>query len=254
MIKKKIAICYFTDYTELKFLNESLRCLAATIKRHPEYEVKTFIFDDENAEVKIIKKDIVYPVDIFITNFKRNTTFSGFDTISGIFEALKNLQNDFHYDYLVKLDAMTCLNCLDSFFMIEEEITNNGKLPVPLGYFTNFYPGGHPCPYWQNYNKTAITLLADVCKFADTERGESLKKQIDAVSGENIVAVNILHELPVYVVDTNYIYNLKGCCNPFIQLVENYFEYSAVSFRCIPSKHNYEIAYREMKKHVDSII
>lgn len=254
MSKKKIAICYFTNYSELKFLNESLRCLKSTINRHPEYEIKTFIFDDENSGSKINEDELIYPVDIITTKFKRTIDFGGYEALKGVFKSLKDLQLVFSYDYIVRLDSMTCLNCLDSIFMIEDEIVNSSKIPAPLGYFSNYVLNSYPCPYWQNYNKIAIDIIDDICNFANTERGETLKKQLERGYPECVVVSNMLQKMPLYVVDTNNIFNLKGCCNPFIKIEENYLEYSAVSFRCEPNARNYVIAYNEMKKHVDSII
>jgi hypothetical protein len=49
MTKKKIAVCYFSYWKDIDFLNESLKALEAAASRHTEYEIKAYVFDDGKA-------------------------------------------------------------------------------------------------------------------------------------------------------------------------------------------------------------
>jgi hypothetical protein len=49
----KIALCYFTNESEIDFLKLSLQNLTNLIERNPQYEFKIFVIDDLHNPTRI---------------------------------------------------------------------------------------------------------------------------------------------------------------------------------------------------------
>lgn len=245
MKQKNIAICYFVYNNEVNFLSESLRCLELVIDRHPEYNIQTFVIGD------ISKIKFRHPI-IFIKNkLQKNTKYEQFNDI---FLQLKKLQDIFQYDFLIKADGLTCINSLDYFYILEENLKFLGIDYSSLSYFTNFIGKDYPCPFWQNFTKNGINIIYDICQLANTEKHKDIKNFINSEYPESVIINVLLKKSLTLVINTDNIFNLKGCCNPFIKMVENYLEYSAISFRDISKQPNLELSFKEMLNYINSLL
>lgn len=119
---KKIAICYFSYWKDLEFLNESLKHLYNTINRHTDYEFKVYVFDDARCDKRLKKKELYGSPTLISTNFNRNGNLNGFDCINGMFEEYAKISQKFDYDYMIKLDSDCVLNSFDYITVVEEKL------------------------------------------------------------------------------------------------------------------------------------
>lgn len=121
MIKKKIAVCYFSYAEDVDFLNESLKALEKTINRNC-HEVRVYVFDDLNYKRAIKKNKLSIPCTLIGTRFKRNGNLNGYECIYGMFNEYAKIHAKFKYDYLIKLDSDCVLNSFDNITAIEARL------------------------------------------------------------------------------------------------------------------------------------
>lgn len=236
MDKKKIAVCYFSYWKDLDLLNESLKVLEATIARHPEYEVRTYVFDDGRAEKAIKKKSLHGSPTLIVTNFDRKGNLNGFDCIDGMFKEYKKIMEKFDFDYLIKLDSDCVINSLDYIYSTEEFIKKNNGSLEQLAQFGTYFASICCCGCWQNFTKLGVMTIYNL--FACMNRGSNdqeriMKKRVENGYNEDKVVSVLMEMAPVLRVNVDSIPNVKGCLNAFEKGKENldYSSYSAVAFK-----------------------
>ena len=125
MDKKKIAVCYFSYWNDIDFLNESLKVLKNTISRHPEYEIRVYVFDDARDVKQLKKKELYGSPTLIKTTFDRKGNLNGFECIDGMFKEYNKIAEKFDYDYLIKIDSDCVINSFDYIKDTENYLKDN---------------------------------------------------------------------------------------------------------------------------------
>ena len=261
MDKKKIAVCYFSYWKDIDFLNESLKVLEATIARHPEYEVRTYVFDDGRSEKKLKKKELHGSPTLISTTFDRKGNLNGFECIDGMFKEYRKIQEKFDYDYIIKLDSDCVINSFDYLCATEEHLKNNNIPLEQLGQFGTYFAQLCCCGCWQNFTKIGVNTICNL--FAYMNRGSNqqeviMKKRVINGYNEDKVVSVLMEMAPVVRINVDAIPNMKGCLNAFNGAEVDYTTYSAVAFKpnvfANTSTWDREKSLAEMKKHTENII
>lgn len=260
-MNKKIAICYFSYWKDIDFLNNSLEVLYTTMSCHSDYEFKVFVFDDARCDKRIKKKDLFGNPTLISTNFDRKGNLNGFECIDCMFKEYKKIMEKFDYDYLIKLDSDCCINSFDYLYMMEEHLKKHN---IPLeqlaqcgSYFAQICITG--C--FQTFTKLGVNTICNL--FAYMNRGETqqekiMKKRVERGYNEDKVVSVLLEMAPVLRVNLDVIPNLKGCLNAFNENTINYCDYTAVAFKpnifANTSTWTREKSLEEMIKHKENIV
>lgn len=259
--KKKIAVCYFSYWKDLDFLNESLKVLESTISRHPEYEVKTYVFDDARCDKRLKKKDIYGSPTLVSTSFDRKGNLNGFECIDGMFKEYKKIMEKFDFDYLIKLDSDCVINSLDYIYSTEEFLKKNNVPLEQLAQFGTYFAQVCCCGCWQNFTKLGVNTISNL--FSCMNRGANqqeviMKKRVEHGYNEDKVVSVLMEMAPVVRINVDAIPNTKGCLNAFNGDKVDYTAYSAVAFKpnvfTNTSDWSREKSLNEMRKHTESIV
>jgi hypothetical protein len=261
MNKKKIAVCYFSYWKDIDFLNESLKVLETTIARHPEYEVRTYVFDDARAEKKLKKKELHGSPTLITTNFDRKGNLNGFECIHGMFMEYRKIAEKFEFDYLIKLDSDCVINSFDYIYVTEEYLKKNNVPINKLAQFGTYFAQLCCCGCWQNFTKLGVTtiynLFAYMNRASDQEEIVMKKRVVNGYNEDKVVSI-LMEMAPVVRVNVDGIPNIKGCLNAFNGAEVDYTSYSAVAFKpnvfANTSTWTREKSLAEMKKHTENIL
>lgn len=261
MDKKKIAVCYFSYWKDIDFLNESLKVLESTISRHPEYEFKIYVFDDGRAEKPIKKKSLHGSPTLITTTFDRKGNLNGFECIDCMFQEYKKIMDKFDFDYLIKLDSDCVINSFDYICSTEEHLNKNKAPLEQLAQFGSFFATFCCLGCWQNFTKLGVTTICNL--FSCMNRGSNpqeimMKKRVENGYNEDKVVSVLLEMAPVIRINVDSIPNMKGCLNAFNGADVDYTIYSAVAFKpnvfANTSTWDREKSLAEMKKHTEAIV
>ena len=235
MNKKKIAVCYFSYWKDIDFLNESLKVLEDTIARHPEYEVKTYVFDDARARQRLKKKDIYGSPTLISTTFDRKGNLNGFECIDGMFNEYKKIAAKFDYDYLIKLDSDCVLNSLDYISKVEVEVMKAGGTIESIGQIGSFFASICVCGCCQTFGKAGIATICNLFSFMNRGSNQQeiiMKKRVERGYNEDKVVSVLLEMSPVLRINLDTIPNTKGNCNAFMMPDDvNYGNFTSVAFK-----------------------
>jgi hypothetical protein len=234
MNKKKIAVCYFSYWKDIDFLNESLKVLEATIARHPEYEVRTYVFDDARAEKSLKKKELHGSPTLISTTFDRKGNLNGFECIDGMFKEYKKIMEKFDFDYLIKLDSDCVINSFDYLCATEEYLKKNNVPLNQLAQFGTYFAQLCCCGCWQNFTKLGVNTICNLFAFmnrASNQQEIIMKKRVVNGYNEDKVVSVLMEMAPVVRINVDAIPNMKGCLNAFNGAEVDYTTYSAVAFK-----------------------
>lgn len=261
MIKKKIAVCYFSYWKDIDFLNESLKVLEATIARHPEYEVRVYVFDDARDVKQLKKKELYGSPTLIKTTFDRKGNLNGFECIDGMFKEYKKIAEKFDYDYLIKLDSDCVINSFDYLYATEEYLKKNNVPLNQLAQFSTYFAEICCCGCWQNFTKLGVNTICNLFAYmnrASNQQEIIMKKRVINGYNEDKVVSVLMEMSPVVRINVDAIPNMKGCINAFDGIDTDYSTYSAVAFKpnLFTNNANWdrERSLLEMRKHTESII
>lgn len=261
MNKKKIAVCYFSYWKDLDFLNESLKLLESSIRRHPEYEFKVFVFDDARCDKRLKKKDLYGTPTLISTTFDRKGNLNGYECIDGMFKEYRKIAEKFDYDYLVKLDSDCVINSFDYIYNTEEYLKQN-NIPINhLAQFGTYFAQICCLGCWQNFTKRGIITICNLFSFMNRNLKEDekiMRKRVENGFNEDKVVSVLLEMAPVVRINVDTIPNMKGCLNAFNGAEVDYTTYSAVAFKpnvfANTSKWDRTKSLDEMRKHIKNIV
>lgn len=231
----KIAVCYFSYHKDKDFLNNSLKVLEKTIERHPEHEVKVYVFDDGRCDKRLKKKEIYGNFTYITTNFDRKGNLNGYDCIDGMFKEYSMIYNRFKYDYLIKLDSDCILNSFDYIYQVEKFVKDNGGKVEAIGQIGSYFAQlcVHGC--CQTFGKAGIMSICNL--FNHMNRGSNneeiiMKKRVELGYNEDKVVSVLLEMSPVIRINLDTIPNVKGHCNTFHMSKDlDYTEFTSVAFK-----------------------
>lgn len=231
----KIAVCYFSYHKDVDFLNESLKVLYNTIKKHTEHEVRVYVFDDGNCSTSIKKKELVGSPTLIKTFFDRKGNLNGYECIDGMFNEYKKILEKFDYDYLVKLDSDCVLNSFDYIKKVEDFFRENNLPLERLSQFGSYF--AHICVLGccQTFGKIGVNVINTVFNNMNNSNDKNsimMKKRITLGYNEDKVVSVLLDLSPTFRVNIDKIPNLKGNCNAF-NYKENidYSQFTSVAFK-----------------------
>jgi hypothetical protein len=259
----KIAICYFSYWKDIDFLNCSLKCLYKTLEKYKDtYEVKVYVFDDGRCEKQIKKKELIGNPTLIKTMFDRKGNLNGYECIEGMFKEYENIQKKFDYDYLIKLDSDCVLNSLDYIRVAEEGLKKANISKNNLALMGTYFASVCVVGCCQTFGKIGITAINNL--FNNMNKSESigfdiLKKRVTLGYNEDKVVSVLLEMSPFVKLNIDTLPNIKGNCNAFMMPDDtNYNEYTSVAFKPNYFTTNYkwtrESSLDNMKKYVNSYV
>lgn len=119
----KIAFCYFTNESEIDFLNLSLKNITNLMERNPYYDYKIFVINDLLHKTKITKDKLESDCELKHSTFKK----IGIEGVVGMFSMFCEIYKDFEYDYVITLKEDCMLNHLGFIDAITQRLKKNGK-------------------------------------------------------------------------------------------------------------------------------
>ena len=258
----KIAVCYFSYYKDIDFLNNSLKVLQSTIERHKdEHEVRVYVFDDGRCEKKIKKKELFGNPTLITTHFDRKGNLNGYECIEGMFNEYRKILEKFDYDYLIKLDSDCVLNSLDYIYVAEKELEKNKIPKQQIGQMGSYFASICVCGCCQTFGKAGVFAINNLFSFMN--RGSNyqekvMKKRVELGYNEDKVVSVLLEMSPLIRININTLPNIKGNCNTFqMPLDTDYTEYTSVAFKpnVFADTCNWarEYCLELMEKHVDDM-
>lgn len=234
----KIAICYFSYYKDKEFLNNSLTALEKTIKRHPEHEVRVYVFDDGNCDKSLKKKELVNSPTLITTHFNREGNLNGFECIYGMFTEYAKISQKFNYDYLIKLDSDCIINSFDYIFATETLLKEQNLLDN-LGQIGSYF--AHICCYGccQTFTQTGIGTILTLCNHmveGKTKEAQILKKRVQNGWNEDKVVSVLMEMCPVIRISIDAVLKgIKGHINawtiPQDSDFEGWSEWTSIAFK-----------------------
>ena len=259
MDKKKIAVCYFSYWKDKEFLNNSLKVLEKTIERHPEYDIKVYVFDDGRCDKHLKKKELNCSPTLITTNFDRKGNLNGFECIDGMFKEYVNIMKKFEFDYVIKLDSDCVLNSLDFIYAVEEELKKNNIPLENLGQIGTFFASICCCGCCSIFTKQGVNTISNLFVLMNRESNQQekvMKKRVKLGYNEDKVVSVLMEMSPLVRVNLDAVPNVKGNCNAFHYPLEgtNYSEFSSIAFK--PNKFadtanwSREFCLELMEKHV----
>ena len=262
MNKKKIAVCYFSYWKDIDFLNESLKVLEATIARHPEYEVRVYVFDDARDVKRLKKKQLHGSPTLIKTTFDRKGNLNGFECIDGMFKEYKKIAKSFDYDYLIKIDSDCVINSFDYIYSTEKYLKDNDIPLELLGQFGTFFAELCCWGPWQNFTKYGVDVMCNLCECMNRGSNQQeivMKKRVDNGYNEDKVVSMLLEMSHVVRINVDNIPNVKGLLNAYNESEDiDYTTYSAVTFKPIlflnANNWDRERSIAEMRKHTENIL
>jgi hypothetical protein len=229
----KIAVCYFSYYKDIDFLNESLKVLHKTINRHPEHEVRVYVYDDSRAKKNIKKSAILSPCTLISTSFNRNGNLNGYECINGMFDEYKKLQQRFDYDYLIKLDSDCVLNSFDYLTAAEIQLKKENKFDKVSQIGSYF---AYLCCYGccEAFTKHGIELIHNLFQHMNNSSlpdAIRLKKRVELGWNEDKVVSILMEMTPSLRIPTSIIGGINGHINAFANKDQDWSSYSSVAFK-----------------------
>ena len=259
----KIAICYFSYWKDIDFLNNSLKCLYKTLDKYKDtHEVNVYVFDDGRCEKQIKKKELIGNPTLIKTMFDRKGNLNGYDCINGMFKEYVKIQEKFDYDYLIKLDSDCVLNSLEYIRVAEEELKkaniSKNNLALMGTYFASICVVGC-CQTFGKIGITAINNLFNSMNNSTSPNFDVLKKRVTLGYNEDKVVSVLLEMSPFVKLNIDTLPNIKGNCNAFMMPNDtNYNEYTSVAFKpnyfTTNNKWTRESSLDNMKKYVNSYV
>lgn len=258
----KIAVCYFSYYKDIDFLNNSLKILEGTINRHPEHEVRVYVFDDGRCDKHLKKKELHGNPTFITTNFDRKGNLNGYECIDGMFNEYRKIMEKFDYDYLIKLDSDCTLNSFDYLYVVENEGKKNNIPMERVAQIGSYFAQLCVCGCCQTFTKIGVTSVCNL--FACMNRAarpeeKIMRKRVELGYNEDKVVSVLLEMAPVIRINLDAIPNIKGNCNAFhFPEDTDYTEFTSVAF-----KPNYfanvpewtrEKSLEVMNKHVENMV
>lgn len=234
----KIAVCYFSYHKDIDFLNESLKSLSKTIERHPEHEVRVYVFDDARCDKRLKKKELYGSTTLISTNFNRNGNLNGFDCINGMFGEYAKISQKFDYDYLIKLDSDCVINSFDYLTIVEEKLNEaNSELLKNLGQIGSYF--AELCCYGccQTFTKLGVGIINNLFSHMRAESSEEakiMKKRVETGWNEDKVVSVLMEMSPVIRISLESL-GIKGHINAFMNPTEDYSQFVSVAFK--PNKY-----------------
>lgn len=233
----KIAVCYFSYHGDVDFINESLKALQKTIKKHSEHEVRVFVFDDGRCEKKLKKKELHGSPNLITTHFNRNGNLNGFECIAGMFNEYAKISKNFDYDYLIKLDSDCILNSFDYLATVENRLKkeNSFERLAQIGsYFAQI------CCYGccQTFTKLGIGNILTLCKHmaeGKTPESQIMRKRVELGWNEDKVTSVLMEMSPVLRVSIDGLIGIKGHLNAWELPDAKWNEWTSVAFK--PNKY-----------------
>lgn len=254
----KIAVCYFSYHKDIDFLNESLKYLQKTIERHPEHEIRVYVFDDGHYNKSIKKKELETFPTLITTHFNRNGNLNGFECIHGMFMEYAKIAQRFDYDYLIKLDSDCVLNTFDYITAIENRLKKENLLDK-LGQIGSYF--AQLCCYGccQTFTKLGVSVILNLCNHmakGESEEARVMKKRVEVGWNEDKVVSVLMEMCPVLRVSIDGLEGIKGHVNAFEQPTFDWSEWTSVAFK--PNRYGQQTWSREkslekMKRYCEEI-
>ncbi len=231
----KIAVCYFSYHKDVSFLNESLKVLYNTIKKHPQHEVRVYVFDDGRCDKSIKKKELFGSPTLITTNFDRKGNLNGYDCINGMFKEYKKISQKFDYDYVIKLDSDCCLNSFEYIKKTEDFLEEHKIDKKNLSQFGSYFVGCCVFGCCQTFGKIGVHTVCNLFTLmdkAENEQAISLKKRIISGYNEDKVVSFLIEMSPTIKVNIDMIPEIKGHCNAFVVKEDtDYTKFTSVAFK-----------------------
>lgn len=232
----KIAVCYFSYFKDLDFLNMSLEILERTINKHKdEHEIKVYVLDDGNCEKHLKKKELYGNPTFITTHFNRKGNLNGYDCIKGMFQEYKNIQKNFDYDYIIKLDSDCTINSFD-YIKATENYLKSKNIPLEmLAQFGTYFAVMciHGC--CQTFGRSGIECIHNLIQHMErgsTEQSRIMKKRVELGYNEDKVVSVLLEMSHLVKVNVNELPNIRGNLNAFqCEIDTNFEEYTSVDFK-----------------------
>lgn len=235
MKMSKIAVCYFSYHKDVDFLNESLKVLDHTIKKHSEHEVRVYVFDDGRCDKSIKKKELFGKPTLIKTSFDRMGNLNGYDCIDGMFKEYKKISEKFDYDYLVKLDSDCCLNSFEYIKRIEDFFEEHNMDVKQLSQFGSYFIGCCVYGCCQTFGKIGVAAICNLFNTMNNPTHENaimMKKRVVNGFNEDKVVSFLLEMSPTFKANIDAIPNLKGHCNAFTFPQDtDYSQFTSVAFK-----------------------
>lgn len=257
----KIAICYFSYHKDKEFLNNSLRVLENTIERHPEHEVRVYVFDDGRCDKHLKKKELHGNPTLVTTTFDRKGNLNGYECIDGMFNEYRKIMEKFDYDYLIKLDSDCVLNSFDYLYRVENEMKKNNLPLDKIGQIGSFF--AQLCVYGccQTFGKSGIITICNLFSYMNRGSNDAeriMKKRVELGYNEDKVVSLLMEMSPIIRVNLDAIQDLKGHCNAFDSNTSDYSEWTSVAFKpnyfSNKSTWTREKSLEVMNKHVEDML
>lgn len=257
----KIAICYFSYHKDKEFLNNSLKVLENTIERHPEHEVRVYVFDDGRCDKHLKKKELYGNPTLITTTFDRKGNLNGYECINGMFNEYLKISEKFDYDYLIKLDSDCVLNSFDYLYRVENEVKKIGQPIELIGQIGSFF--AQLCVYGccQTFGKSGIITMINLLNCMNrcsNDIEKTMRKRVELGYNEDKVVSLLLEMSSVLRININAIEDLKGHCNAFDNETDDYTEWTSVAFKpnYFADSHDWtrEKSLEVMNKHVENML
>lgn len=259
----KIAVCYFSYWKDIDFLNNSLKVLHKTIDKFKDkHEVRVYVFDDGRCQKHLKKKELFGNPTLIKTSFDRKGNLNGYDCIEGMFKEYKKIMDKFDCDYIIKLDSDCVMNSFDYITAAENEM-NKLKIPkAQIGemgtYFAQICIVGC-CQTFGKMGVVAINNLFNMMNEGKTKDSQILKKRVSMGYNEDKVISVLIEMSPLVKINVDLLPNIKGNCNAFMMPQNtNYKEYTSVAFKpnlfISNAKWTREDSLKVMEKYVDSYV
>ena len=241
----KIAVCYFSYHEDVDFLNQSLKYLQKTIERHPEHEVRVYVFDDGRCDKNIKKKELETSPTLITTHFNRNGNLNGFECIHGMFTEYAKIAQRFDYDYLIKLDSDCVLNTFDYITAIENRLKKENLLDK-LGQMGSYF--AQLCCYGccQTFTKLGVGVILNLCNHmakGESEEARIMKKRVEVGWNEDKVVSVLMEMCPVLRASIDVLEGVKGHINAFEQPTFDWSEWTSIAFK--PNRYGQQTWSRE---------
>lgn len=233
----KIAVCYFSYWKDIPFLDKSLRLLENTIARHPEHEVQVFVFDDARCEKHIELQDLKdHKCQLFRTDFDRQGNLNGYECINGMFKIyLYVLQQKFPFDYVIKLDSDCVLNSFDYIYATEEEMKRRNVPLDTLGEFGSYFASICINGCCQTFGRAGVYVINNLFNLMNNPQNDEtkvLRRRVELGYNEDKVVSVLMEMSPAYKFNIDELPNIKGNCNTFsVPEDTDYTEYTSVAFK-----------------------
>lgn len=263
--KNNIGIVIFSYYKDEDFLILCLKGLLHTISKHPEYNVRVFVVDDNNMKQKITLSNLPIAdyngkLQVLYTDFDRKGNLNGFDCMFGMVSTYKTLVDQYNLDYIMKYDSDCFLNDLSFIKRAEEALLAQGisldRLVQIGSSFCNICCQG--CA--QTMSKNGVNGLASLfynMKNLTSPQAKILRRRCELGYYEDRVMSMLLEMIPNSVrFDIKTLPNCLGHLDCFTKPNADFTKYTSLTFKAYTmggGDWSRDKAYDELKKYVEKI-